>query len=84
MRRLWTWGLASVRYLVPTVLMCGAVAGTAEAQVGASVTIVDANIATEQELSVLPQLTPTLVTSIVGGVGAETVFNDLYPRLAGR
>ena len=60
------WGLATVRFLLPTVLLCGAVAGTAEAQVGASVTIVDANIATEQELSVLPQLTPTLVTSIVG------------------
>ena len=40
-------------------------AGTAHAQVGASVTIVDANIATEQELSALSQLTPTLVRSIV-------------------
>lgn len=40
-------------------------AGTAHAQVGASVTIVDANIATEQELSVLSQLTPALVGSIV-------------------
>lgn len=66
MRRLRIWGLASLRCLVPTVLLCGAVAGTAEAQVGASVTIVDANIATEQELSALPQLTPALVDSIVG------------------
>lgn len=66
MRRLRIWGLASLRCLVPTALLCGAVAGTAEAQVGASVTIVDANIATEQELSALPQLTPTLVDNIVG------------------
>lgn len=59
------WGRASVCVLVPTLLLCGTVAGTAEAQVGVSVTIVDANIATEQELSALPQLTPALVDGIV-------------------
>jgi DNA uptake protein ComE-like DNA-binding protein len=38
---------------------------SASAQVGKSVTIVDANIATEQELSALPQLTPAVVKGIV-------------------
>jgi DNA uptake protein ComE-like DNA-binding protein len=37
----------------------------ASAQVGKSVTIVDANVATEQQLSAIPQLTPALVKSIV-------------------
>ncbi len=37
----------------------------AEAQVGRSVTIVDANAATEQQLSAIPQLTPSLVAAIV-------------------
>jgi DNA uptake protein ComE-like DNA-binding protein len=35
------------------------------AQVGKSVTIVDANVATEQQLSSIPQLTPALVKSVV-------------------
>ncbi|MCC7416955.1 MAG: hypothetical protein IT176_07405 [Acidobacteria bacterium] len=35
------------------------------AQVGAPVTIVDANAATEQQLSAMPQLTPALVKEIV-------------------
>jgi DNA uptake protein ComE-like DNA-binding protein len=35
------------------------------AQVGKSVTIVDANVATEQQLSAIPQLTPALVKSVV-------------------
>jgi len=34
-------------------------------QVGKSVTIVDANVASEQQLSAIPQLTPALVKSIV-------------------
>ena len=38
---------------------------TALAQVGKSVTIVDANVATEQQLSAIPQLTPALVKSIL-------------------
>lgn len=58
-------GLVSVRFLVLTALLGGTAAGMAEAQVGASVTIVDANIATEQELSALPQLTPPLVAGIL-------------------
>jgi DNA uptake protein ComE-like DNA-binding protein len=37
----------------------------ASAQVGKSVTIVDANIATEQQLSAIPQLTPVLVKGIM-------------------
>ena len=37
----------------------------AAAQVGKPVTIVDANIATEQQLAAIPHLTPALVTSIV-------------------
>jgi DNA uptake protein ComE-like DNA-binding protein len=35
------------------------------AQVGKSVTIVDVNVATEQQLSAIPQLTPALVKSVV-------------------
>ena len=38
---------------------------TALAQVGKSVSIVDANVATEQQLSAIPQLTPALVKSIL-------------------
>jgi DNA uptake protein ComE-like DNA-binding protein len=41
------------------------VAPPTAAQVGKSVTIVDANVATEQQLSAIPQLTPALVKSIV-------------------
>lgn len=37
----------------------------ADAQVGKSVTIVDANAATEQQLSAVPQLTPEIVKNIV-------------------
>jgi DNA uptake protein ComE-like DNA-binding protein len=37
----------------------------ATAQVGKSVTIVDANIATEQQLSAIPQLTPAIVKNIL-------------------
>jgi DNA uptake protein ComE-like DNA-binding protein len=37
----------------------------AAAQVGKSVTIVDANAATEQQLSAIPQLTPALVKSVL-------------------
>lgn len=42
-----------------------ALPGPALAQVGKSVTIVDANAATEQQLSAIPQLTPALVKSIL-------------------
>jgi DNA uptake protein ComE-like DNA-binding protein len=37
----------------------------ASAQVGKSVTIVDVNVATEQQISAIPQLTPALVKSIL-------------------
>ena len=76
----------SIRVLVTTVLFCGTVAGMAEAQVGASVTTVDANIATEQELSALPQLTPALVTGIVGArpVASITELDALLARALAR
>ena len=49
-----------------TAASCLAVApATVLAQVGKSVTIVDANVATEQQLSAIPQLTPALVKSIL-------------------
>jgi DNA uptake protein ComE-like DNA-binding protein len=41
------------------------IAGTARAQVGKPVTIIDANIATEQQLAALPHLNPTLAKTIV-------------------
>jgi hypothetical protein len=41
------------------------VASTTLAQVGKSVTIVDANIATEQQLAAIPQLSPAIVKSIL-------------------
>ena len=48
------------------VVSCLALApATVSAQVGKPVTIVDANAATEQQLSAIPQLTPALVKSIL-------------------
>jgi DNA uptake protein ComE-like DNA-binding protein len=51
--------------LVVALCALGVSATAARAQVGASVTIIDANVATEAELSALSQLTPALVASIV-------------------
>jgi DNA uptake protein ComE-like DNA-binding protein len=54
--------------LVSGVLIASLAAGVgspAAAQVGKAVTIVDANAATEQQLSAIPQLTPALVKAIV-------------------
>lgn len=71
-------------------------ANLVEAQVGKAVTIVDANIATEQELSGMPHMTPTLVKGILaqrpfaamtdldtflgGSLGADQ-RKELYGRL---
>jgi DNA uptake protein ComE-like DNA-binding protein len=48
-----------------SIFLAAAPASTS-AQVGKSVTIVDANVATEQQLSAISQLTPALVKDIVG------------------
>ena len=45
--------------------MCLAAPPLVRAQVGKSVTIVDANVATEAQLSAIPQLTPAVVKSIL-------------------
>jgi DNA uptake protein ComE-like DNA-binding protein len=45
--------------------LAAGVGSPAAAQVGKAVTIVDANAATEQQLSAIPQLTPALVKAIV-------------------
>jgi DNA uptake protein ComE-like DNA-binding protein len=58
----WSQSLITVALAAATWL---AVASTAAGQVGKPVTIVDANVATEQQLSAIPQLTPALVKSIV-------------------
>jgi DNA uptake protein ComE-like DNA-binding protein len=50
---------------VAATVCLGVAAAPASAQVGKSVTIVDANAATEAQLSAVPQLTPALVKSIV-------------------
>ena len=50
--------------LVVTSFLIGA-ASPASAQVGKSVTIVDANAATEQQLTAIPQLTPAIVKNIM-------------------
>lgn len=60
----------------------GVPATEARAQVGASVTIIDANLATEAELSALPRLTPGLVASIVGARPFKSI-NELDAVLAG-
>jgi DNA uptake protein ComE-like DNA-binding protein len=54
------------RYVFAFVFMCVAVGlvPTAQAQVGKSVTIVDANVATEAQLSALPGLTATIAKAI--------------------
>ncbi len=65
MKRIRTWTHAPARCAVGAWLVLAGAAASAHAQVGVSVTIVDANIATPQELSALPQLTPALVRSIV-------------------
>jgi DNA uptake protein ComE-like DNA-binding protein len=49
--------------LAAAIFLAGAPA-SASAQVGKSVAIVDANVATEQQLSAIPPLTPALVKSI--------------------
>jgi DNA uptake protein ComE-like DNA-binding protein len=57
----------------PTLVAAALVAATclaaasapALAQVGKSITVVDANVATEQQLSAIPQLTPAIVKSIL-------------------
>lgn len=46
---------------------------TAVAQVGKSVSIVDANIATEKELSAMPHLTPALAKSVIDGRPFQSV-----------
>jgi DNA uptake protein ComE-like DNA-binding protein len=56
------------RSLVPALaaaLLLAFAAPPAAAQVGKSVTIVDANAATEQQLSAISQLTPALVKSVL-------------------
>lgn len=60
--------MTSMCRLVSGVLIASLAAGVgspAAAQVGKAVTIVDANAATEQQLSAIPQLTPALVKAIV-------------------
>lgn len=56
------------RVVAVLVLLSGAglVPHRAAAQVGKSVSIVDANIATEQELGALPHMTPPLVKAVMG------------------
>ena len=72
-----------------------AAAAHARAQVGTSVTVVDANIATEQELSALPQLAPALVKGILDGrpfpsvteldaILAQTLAREQITTLYGR
>jgi DNA uptake protein ComE-like DNA-binding protein len=57
----------SLATALASVSLLAFAAPPAAAQVGKSVTIVDANAATEQQLSAIPELTPTLVKSIVAG-----------------
>jgi DNA uptake protein ComE-like DNA-binding protein len=51
--------------LALTLLASIAIAPPALAQVGKTVTIVDANIATEKELSAMPHMTPALVKGVM-------------------
>jgi DNA uptake protein ComE-like DNA-binding protein len=58
----------------------------ATAQVGKSVTIVDANIATEKELTALPHMTPALVKAVLGArpFPSITELDALLSRSLGR
>ena len=51
--------------LVLAVVLAGFAGSPAGAQVGKSVTVVDANIATDKELASLPHLTPALVKGLL-------------------
>jgi DNA uptake protein ComE-like DNA-binding protein len=56
--------------LLPSCVALGllasvAITSPAEAQVGKSVTIVDANVATEKELAAMPHMTPALVKGVM-------------------
>jgi DNA uptake protein ComE-like DNA-binding protein len=55
----------TVRTAVAVAIFFAVAPSSGSAQVGKSVTIVDANAATEQQLSAIPQLTPALVKSIL-------------------
>ena len=60
--------MTRIRILIKGLATAAIVAVTcadASAQVGRSVTIVDANVATEQQLSAIPQLTPSIIKSIL-------------------
>jgi DNA uptake protein ComE-like DNA-binding protein len=56
-----------IRRSLTSAALAMLVAASAAAQVGKSVTIVDANIATEKELSAMPHMTAALVKAVVGG-----------------
>jgi DNA uptake protein ComE-like DNA-binding protein len=58
-----------MRMRIATLVACAVVALACEAaaQVGKPVTIVDANVATEQQLTAVPHFTPALVKSVVAG-----------------
>jgi DNA uptake protein ComE-like DNA-binding protein len=60
---------STLRQHLRAAIICAGMALTAaavHAQVGKPVTIVDANFATEKELSALPHMTPALVKSVLG------------------
>ena len=67
--------MTQMRMRITTLLTCAVVvvACEATAQVGKSVTIVDANAATEQQLTAVPHFTPALVKSVV----AERPFRSI-------
>jgi DNA uptake protein ComE-like DNA-binding protein len=69
-------------YLPVLFLLALAAPSSVEAQVGRKVTIVDANLATEEELRAVPHLTPALVSTIVGGRPFATT-TDLNKVLSG-
>ena len=65
--------LSLVTAVLTTTTLLAVVVPPAAAQVGKSVTIVDANAATEQQLSAIPQLTPALVKSILARRPFQTI-----------
>ena len=54
-----------IRVIVCVAALLGAVAGGAEAQVGKSLGVVDANTAAEKDLLAMPHMTPAIVKGLI-------------------
>ena len=54
-----------IRVIVCAAALLGVLAGSAEAQVGKSLGVVDANTAAEKDLLAMPHMTPAIVKGLI-------------------